>query len=430
VRCAKDPALFLQQKYRTAKCQVCDQYNESDHMLKCPACIWQICLRCQEIKKKEGKDLQHGSLTESLSLTGPSKRKRLPPASTTPLPPTSLRHDTSVARDTIMNSPTSEPTIKAKGKGKEKAAPMTTTKTTGKKRAAKSKPKINASDDDDDDAFSDPDSPTRKKMRPTATSIRPSRTGTAPATNYGPDTTPTPDTDSDVSSSVGWRLSTMNHAELAQQFSIEVNVRPASRVQELLEQAGVDTAGNRYEQHLLTTHQPVMSSRVAHIPAAVARMGQKTKRLSAGERVERRNVDMVVSHSSPPLSPIPKHPLTNSLPTQNSAPNTHTVRTVAATQALKYKSHSFSAAENDELFNALKEKAGAWVSRIYKQLPQALQATVIRGLDLRLDHVDGAWRVKLVECLEKVARRKVAELEGRNRVEGVEGEWGEGEGEM
>lgn len=96
------------------------------------------------------------------------------------------------------------------------------------------------------------------------------------------------------------------------------------------------------------------------------------------------------------------------------------MRTVAATEAVKYQSASFSADENDELFNALKERAGAWISRIYKQLPAALQATVTRGLDLRLDHLDGAWRVKLVECLEKVARRKVAELEERNR-DGVDG---------
>jgi hypothetical protein len=303
LRCATDPADFLQQKYRTAKCQVCDQYNESDHMRKCPGCPWQICLPCQEIKKKEGKDLKHGSFTESLSLTGPSKRKRLPPAGTTPAPPTPLRRDTSVARDTIMNSPTPEPTIKAKVKGKEKAAPTTTAKAAAsRKRAAKS--------DGDEFAFSDPDSPTRKKPRitdqATATSNRPQRTGTTTTTttavHYGPDSTPTPDTDSDVSTSVGRRLCTMNYAELAQQFSVEGNVRPASRVQELLEQAGVDTQGNRYEQHLLSTHRPVMSSRVAKIPAAVARMGDKGRRLSAEERVQRRNEEVIVSIPVPPTS--------------------------------------------------------------------------------------------------------------------------------
>jgi len=325
-QCATDPAEFSKQTARTAVCPCCEKKNGTDHMLKCPGCNWVICLPCQEKRKKKGEDLKHGSLRPSLSLSGPSKRNRLPPAGSTPLPPTPLRRSTSAAPDITMASPTPEAAPKSKGKAKENALPPTA-KPTNKKRATKFKPKSSkllADDESSSSAFSDPDSPTRKKQRlgvPTATSIRPSRTQ-ASAT-YIPRSSP--GSDSDVASSAGRRLSTMNDAELAQQFHVEVEVRPASRVQELLEQHGVDTPGNRYEQHLLTTHQPVLSSRVVRVPGVVARMSDSTPRLSAEQKVDARNEAAIVSpnlhyhiHQDTRLNHIPRTPQT---PPQQSAPS-------------------------------------------------------------------------------------------------------------
>ncbi|KAI9872013.1 MAG: hypothetical protein M1823_008285, partial [Watsoniomyces obsoletus] len=60
--CSADPVDFTKIKIHTAKCTECDQRNETDNMLRCPGCGWQICVPCQEKRTKKGRDLIHGGM--------------------------------------------------------------------------------------------------------------------------------------------------------------------------------------------------------------------------------------------------------------------------------------------------------------------------------------------------------------------------------
>jgi hypothetical protein len=80
-----------------------------------------------------------------------------------------------------------------------------------------------------------------------------------------------------------------------------------------------------------------------------------------------------------------------------------TVRGVAESEAAKYRNHEIGTDENEEMVNAIRELARKWATRTYDNMPAALQAAHLRGLDMRLDYIDatygqGDWRV----CYTKV----------------------------
>jgi hypothetical protein len=66
--------------------------------------------------------------------------------------------------------------------------------------------------------------------------------------------------------------------------------------------------------------------------------------------------------------------------------------------------------EFDELSNAIKEVARKWANNTHDALPHALQSTVARGLDMRLDHIDEAYTVQLFQEIEQCAVRKLNEF--------------------
>jgi hypothetical protein len=110
---------------------------------------------------------------------------------------------------------------------------------------------------------------------------------------------------------------------------------------------------------------------------------------------------------------------------------TSTVRHVASTTAQQHSAANphLSADETQELSNAVKESARRWATRTHAKLPAALQRTVERSLDMRLDHVDAAYGAQLERLLQDRAASKLREFEEERRVVGMGGEEGDGEPE-
>jgi hypothetical protein len=87
------------------------------------------------------------------------------------------------------------------------------------------------------------------------------------------------------------------------------------------------------------------------------------------------------------------------------------VRGVAESESLKYRSQHLSNDENDELSNAIKESARKWATRTHAKLHRTLQTEVARNLDMHLDHIDTAYEAQLVNVIEECALRKLNEFQ-------------------
>lgn len=88
-----------------------------------------------------------------------------------------------------------------------------------------------------------------------------------------------------------------------------------------------------------------------------------------------------------------------------------TVREVVNMETTKYQNRELSTDENDELASALRETARNWALRTYDALPRDIQATVVRNLDMRFDHVGEALKVQLAKAIKECAVRKLDEFE-------------------
>lgn len=290
----------------TAICTVCDERNKG-HMKRCPGCTWQICEKCLEDRVKEGRSLTHGSMGTPGGLgsglgSGRVVRRRLlldMPGSPTPAPasPTPTRARMPARQDDDEQMMGAEEKSAAKGKGKASAS----AKPAGKKRIVSGRKSKAIIEDESsgDDFMPDPTSPTSRKRHrttlhitdtPTATSARPSRTGptTSSYVDLGsPSSSPS-------NESVGNPSPNKNSEQTGegQRINPQSIAPPTGRIQELLEAAGVNTPGNRYEQHFLGRQEPVVTNRVISIPESVRRMGDKTPRLTAVQKLEARKNEM------------------------------------------------------------------------------------------------------------------------------------------
>lgn len=278
-------------KVHTAKCTECDKRNMAT-MLRCPGCTFQICQPCREKREKESRNLEHGSM---LSPGGLSLGGRGSGAAGGLFSPGSGLGSATAKRRTLlgMTGPSAQEIKKGNGanegdiddsaalgpegksRGKAPADPVSTVKPASKKRTAKPKPKALLVDDSSNDEF-DPElaSPTASKRRrttlgltdsPTATSARPSRRLPASKSThvYVEPSSPGSDMNDELKNSVGRRLTDFSLAELEVLFQVkekdpEPEMPPRSlspqytgRIQELLEQHGVNLPGNRYECHFL-----------------------------------------------------------------------------------------------------------------------------------------------------------------------------------
>lgn len=87
------------------------------------------------------------------------------------------------------------------------------------------------------------------------------------------------------------------------------------------------------------------------------------------------------------------------------------VRDFVNIKTSEYQSKELSSDESSELGSAIKEVARKWAIRTWDGLPKVYQATVARGLDMRLDHVEAAYKAQLVQVMEQCAGRKLEEFE-------------------
>lgn len=189
------------------------------------------------------------------------------------------------AKDAGDDEDMEEGPVEPKGKAK-KVLP-------GKKRAAKSKPAV-SDESDDDDFRPDLASPTASKKRrttlaitdtPTATSARPSRTALQTSA-YVAQHSPSPSSSGrDLLESSSQRPVSLERQDAA----------PTGRLQELLEANGVNTPGNRYDQHFLQRHDFVVTNPVTRIPETVRRMAEPKPRLTAEQKVDLMNKAHLVS---------------------------------------------------------------------------------------------------------------------------------------
>jgi hypothetical protein len=87
------------------------------------------------------------------------------------------------------------------------------------------------------------------------------------------------------------------------------------------------------------------------------------------------------------------------------------VRDFVNIKTSEYQSKELSSDESEELESAIKEVARKWAIRTWDGLPKVHQATVTRGLDMRLDHIEAAYEAQLVQVIEQCTVRKLEEFE-------------------
>jgi hypothetical protein len=88
-----------------------------------------------------------------------------------------------------------------------------------------------------------------------------------------------------------------------------------------------------------------------------------------------------------------------------------TVRGFAKLETSRYWNHDLSSDENEEMASGIKEVARKWAMRTHDSLPLVLQTAILRGLDMRLDRIDAAYKAQLVKAIEQCAGRKLKEFE-------------------
>ncbi|KAF2026557.1 hypothetical protein EK21DRAFT_73864 [Setomelanomma holmii] len=346
--CSADLKDFTVIKIHTAKCTECDSRNLTSEMLRCPGCGWQICLPCQTKRNKQGRNLVHGGMGSPGGLLG-------------------LRSG-GVSKRRVLGG------IKSPAPAKEEQHKQTTRDgivelkdadhADEAKTLVKGKGKVTAA----------PKS--AHKKRPTNSAS---------------------DTAADLAVSIGRRPTSYNHTTISQGWNIDMTKMPEGRIHELIRENGVDVPGQRYGQHFLERYEPVVSSPVIAIPEVVRRMGDKERTLSAVEKMGIRNKVAFVREYEQVL-----HFAT-----------TNTVRHLAETTADTHIAANphLSADETQELSSALKECARRWAARTHAKLPFALQRTVDRTLDMRLDHIDAVYKAHLERLLRERAEKKLGEFE-------------------
>jgi hypothetical protein len=288
---------MIEVKVHTAKCTDCDNRN-TGIMHRCPGCTFQICTGCKDSRLAldpenpgKKKTLAHGSmLTPGGIGTGESVRRRVIDLTKSPVP----KHVKEESPDH------EEPVEDVKGKGKGKAVAT-------KKRPAK--PVL--WDDSSDDFALDPTSPTSNKRRrlgmsgitdsPTATSMRPSRTAahSTSAPKYVPSSSPNFGDTSGSGTGEAVTDDSVSNLSLQQASNSKTpearDLSYAGRIQELLEQHGVNLPDRRYEQHFLERFQPTANDPLMKVPDRVKHMAGKTPRLSAVEQWEQKRAESYVS---------------------------------------------------------------------------------------------------------------------------------------
>ncbi|EAT80204.2 hypothetical protein SNOG_12391 [Parastagonospora nodorum SN15] len=339
--CTSDADRMDKVEIHTAICTVCDQRNKG-HMKRCPGCTWQICETCREKRESQGRSLTHGSMGTPGGLgsglgSGKVVRRRLldMPGSPTPAPgrTPARQHD-----DEQMMGAGEKGTTKGKGKASATAKPAS------KKRIVSSrKSKAIIENDSSGDDF-----------------IRAKNSVSTPQ-NVAPPHGPV----SQEASWEGWQ--------------------------------GVNTPGHWYEQHFLGRQEPVVTNRVISIPESVRRMGDKTPRLTAVQKLEARKNEMWFQAQKAQAEELKV---------------ASTVRGFAEAEALKAQNHipDLNTDEKEELTSAIKEGARKWALRAHDGLPPPLQTTVERGLDMRLDHIDTPYTRQLFDVIRECASRKLDEF--------------------
>jgi hypothetical protein len=409
-------------KVHTAKCTECDKRNK-DTMLRCPGCTFQICKPCRDRREKAGRALLHGGMMSPGGLgsglglgSGSAVRRMIAPIATgTETPPRMvLKNDDEKMVD--IEDEKVEVEVKTKGKGKEKAS--------SKKRPVKSKLKATTQDESSDDNFMpDPASPTSHKRRrtapaitdtPTATSARPSRAAPHSAAYVAPPSSgEQSDSSAELKASVGRRLSSLNAQEVKQGWGIDVTPHlapPSGSIEALMQAAGVNTPGNRYQEHLLSRSQPVLQNRVANVPETVRRMADRKPRMTAVQKVEERKRSAIVSAQGKEDEGAGVD-VNSSKEKSHEASKPRTVREATYTESSKHRTYNISKDENEELANKIIAMARKWAVRTYDSLPAILQQQLESGLDLRLDCIDAAYTAQLEQAIGECAARKLTEFD-------------------
>lgn len=296
--CSSEKESFKMVKVHTAKCSECDQRN-MDTMLRCPGCTFQVCRPCRDKRDCKGKGLAHGVMASPGGLFravglldrsgglgtggGSVTRKRLAGmnGSMSPSPAPTFRLGLKVrTQDVDVGGAEDDSEALENGnKVESKFAPTRVAKSASKKRTAKSHPKSVSDEESSGDDFRlESMSPTQNKRRrtalnltdtPTATSARPSRRVSGPGA-YVITSSPSSDGTLEVNSSgVHQVLPHYIDVSKAVDTNKEGPLAPTDRIQELLEQHGVNTPVNPYDEHFLGRRVPVVINPIIRMPPSI-----------------------------------------------------------------------------------------------------------------------------------------------------------------
>ncbi|CAO2647648.1 Nn.00g085700.m01.CDS01 [Neocucurbitaria sp. VM-36] len=406
--CTFDNSLFGIVTVHTAKCTECDKRNR-DTMRRCPGCTFQVCKPCFERREQEGRELMHGNLMNGGATPTTPRTIRKRPLASTPGDAGGIVTKTEAKKDGIIAEMRSEGSeaekVGAKVKKNEKIPPALRAMA-GKKRAARKKPQVQdtssegtslfSSDNDEDEDFeSGPISPTPSKRCRTAlnfdgiatrgatTSTRPNRKSLPTATTLSrrasdPSSTQKPGNAVDTT---GFGLIDFDHEDILHQFGVK-----------------------GYNEPLLGRRQPVVSNPVIKIPDIVKRNFkprrtpdeiQRNLQENTMKRIREKSLEHIAAQRK----------------TAEDQAYPHTVRAFAETEAAKYQDDTvMDDDENEALSSAMRDAARKWTYHNHDRKDVDTQNLVKRGLDMRLDKIDGSYKADLINVLNVCATRKLQEL--------------------
>jgi hypothetical protein len=318
---------------------------------------------------------------------------------------------------------------------KENAIP--TRKSTVKKRAIKKKLQFSDSELEEssqDDFEPDETSPTPSRRRRTELTFTESALATAvrtpPATRAmrkslrtepaSPYRVPSVCSGTvDLQPSIGHRPSEFSYGDILHQFCVQ-----------------------GYDEPLLGRREPVMSNPVAAIPDIVKRGG--TPRVSAKEiqrriqektlkRVQENNLTKVQEESlNNNAAQRVSHERVNEIELQTDMMEKkaeedaypYTVRAFVETEAAKHRDDvAMDEDENKALFNAMEGAALVWGKQTYNKLDPATQRMVQPGLRMRLDRIDGTYKIELGKLMAERAARVLQDLAGDGDTQYLPSPW-------
>jgi hypothetical protein len=374
--CSASADAFTAVKVHTAKCSECDKRN-MDTMQRCPGCTFQLCKPCCDRRLKAGRALTHGNM--------------LTPAAATP-----GAQSASVQRRRLGSVVVREGVEGRKDEGdKSTSSPVklklilkspTGTKRVGRQRA---KPRESGAEESEEEYT--PYSPTihkRRRIVPPSSSMA----ARLPAASSMPQSA---------------ELTDDRAAVTAAEAAIREDTRRLT-LDELMQQHGVNTPENPYQEHLLSRYTPVTTNPAVYTPP---NFQPSFKPRPTAADIQQNIQDKVRQKLEAEEVFNPCAACCEYATDSDQAKSVQTVRSFIEDQAMTYLQFVLlDKDEQDEFVSALKEVARKWAVNTYNGMAMAGHTGLVRGLDMCLNTIGPESRADLENVVAGCAARKLREL--------------------